>query len=346
MMIALPCTAFSDNNMMVKKVQFNDFKIPQLPVSQLLFTEYKSDSVLNVIPLSDNENTIILKMTSDVPNGVEYYISLFDMESNEYVTANTSANSTDNMIGPIYANEFKISNLTGGHHYVMRLATSRNTSTVSGEVYTDNTGKSTLSVVDIAETYNPVSSLPPTDDLGDLGIINDNTLTDTSSVTRAQMATLARNLLPPEKIDPSFGYVDFSGNEFKDVPDDHWAIKVITALSKLHVINGVGNELYLPDQNITYQQAVKIMVCLLGYSEYAEQNGGYPQGYLKCAELLGISDKITPDQTATWKDISLLLQKSLDVPHLQISELNVRNGKAYLQNQDITYRKMLLNNKQ
>ena len=38
-------------------------------------------------------------------------------------------------------------------------------------------------------------------------------------------------------------------------------------------INGTGNNLFSPDSHVTYEQAIKILVGVLGYGVEAEKNG-------------------------------------------------------------------------
>ena len=49
-----------------------------------------------------------------------------------------------------------------------------------------------------------------------------------------------------------------------------------------------------PDENVTFGDAAKILVCALGYEEVAQQRGGYPSGYVTVARERGFVDKSQP----------------------------------------------------
>ncbi len=76
------------------------------------------------------------------------------------------------------------------------------------------------------------------------------------------------------------------GTGFLDVPVEHWAAGVISAASKMELIQGVGNGMFEPDRGVTLDEAVKILVSALGYKDIAERSGGFPGGYIKMASDL------------------------------------------------------------
>ena len=73
-----------------------------------------------------------------------------------------------------------------------------------------------------------------------------------------------------------FFFYDVKGN---------FAESSINALCKMGIING-NNGYFEPDANIQYIHAVKMLVCALGYDIIAQENGGYPYGYLMTATNL------------------------------------------------------------
>ena len=119
--------------------------------------------------------------------------------------------------------------------------------------------------------------------LASMGIINgfeDGTFKPGESVTRAQFAKIMAF---------SLGHKDIvaSNQVFTDVPVDHWAAGNIEAMVSLGIINGMGDGTFAPENPVTYEQAVKMTVCALGYDAVAKNNGGYPDGYLKVATQRG-----------------------------------------------------------
>ena len=70
---------------------------------------------------------------------------------------------------------------------------------------------------------------------------------------------------------------------FTDVAPEHWAANNIVTAYKQGIINGMGDGTFAPEANVNYEQAVKMVVCALGYEQRALSLGGYPYGYLSVA---------------------------------------------------------------
>lgn len=143
--------------------------------------------------------------------------------------------------------------------------------------------------------------------LSDIGILtgkSDENFDPEGTLTRAEMATIAVRLLGVDNIS--------SGTEvFHDVPSSHWAYNNIATAYQLGIINGADKNTFLPEESLTYIQAVKILVCVLGYSVEAEALGGYPSGYLSKASQLGIL-KGTSGESINRGITAVLLYNSLD----------------------------------
>ncbi len=106
---------------------------------------------------------------------------------------------------------------------------------------------------------------------------------------------------------------------FSDVPVDHWAAGYICVASDLGVIAGDGDGAFRPDDEVTNQEAVKMLVSLLGYGPMAEQQGGYPIGYLQVGIVQGITEGLTlvGDEAATRGDVARMASNALSVPLMQ-----------------------------
>ncbi len=103
--------------------------------------------------------------------------------------------------------------------------------------------------------------------------------------------------------------------EFTDVPADHWAYSFIAQAAALGIVNGMGDGTFAPDEYVTYQQAMKIVVCALGYGVGAEHKGGYPHGYVMTAMNLGLTpSEAIMTENADRGEIMIMLAKALDVP--------------------------------
>lgn len=122
------------------------------------------------------------------------------------------------------------------------------------------------------------------------------------TVTRAEMATIICRLL---------GQTDGlkRSNDFSDVPTKHWANTYVGKAAELGIINGYGNGKFGPSDNVTYEQAVTMIIRGIGYTEDAENMGGYPDGYLDLAKGLGLLDGISAQKSEALSraDIATLL---------------------------------------
>lgn len=68
----------------------------------------------------------------------------------------------------------------------------------------------------------------------------------------------------------------------------HWAETYITAASEKGIVNGYGNGLFGPNDMVTYEQAVAMIIRTIGRESEAIYYGGYPQGYLTVADFSGL----------------------------------------------------------
>ncbi len=103
---------------------------------------------------------------------------------------------------------------------------------------------------------------------------------------------------------------------FPDVKSDHWANANINTAFDLGIINGFDDGLFRPDDPVTYEQALKMLVCTLGYEPFAEAAGGYPTGYTNQAAELGMTDKVTGltySQNAPRGVVAQIMFNSLEV---------------------------------
>lgn len=140
------------------------------------------------------------------------------------------------------------------------------------------------------------------DENGDLRL-NDN-------ITRAEAAKMicvAGNINLPSNTGEKI---------FDDVAADHWAYQYIYAVKENKIINGDGNGNFNPENNITNEEIVKMIVCLLGYGEMAEQQSGYPAGYTATASRIGITSNLNlkTKTPATRNDVAIMISNALDTP--------------------------------
>ena len=143
----------------------------------------------------------------------------------------------------------------------------------------------TLSFKDVPTTHNYYEAIM---NLVAEGIVNgmgDGTYQPEGAVTRAQFAKIICYAT-------DVGDVTYSEAEkaiFTDVAPGHWAANNIKTAYDLKIINGMGDGTFAPENNVLYEQAVKMAVCALGYTQLeADREGGYPTGYIYLASKAGL----------------------------------------------------------
>ena len=78
-------------------------------------------------------------------------------------------------------------------------------------------------------------------------------------LTRAQFAALACKLLG--KVDEA---VALAGKtDFADVPETHWSTGYVNYAAANKIINGDGDGKFRPDDSVKYEEAIKVIVCVL-----------------------------------------------------------------------------------
>lgn len=123
-----------------------------------------------------------------------------------------------------------------------------------------------------------------------------------NTMTRAEIATLiCRVLDQSDNLKLS--------NNFPDVPTNHWANPYIGKAVELGIVNGYDTGKFGPSDNVTYEQAITVIIRGIGYTEDAENMGGYPDGYLTLAGELGLLDNISAQkgEAISRADIAILL---------------------------------------
>lgn len=191
-----------------------------------------------------------------------------------------------------------------------------------------------LTTVAFAATYTDVAEdsayYEAVETLNKLGIVTgyeDGTYKPEAGVTRAEMAALIARIQ---------GFGDSASaqaaTDFADVPASHWASGYIANAAASGIINGYGDGNFGPEDNVLFEQAVKMVMATLGYTPYAEYNGGYPGGFMAAAQrynvLVGVSNA-TMGSNANRGTIAQLLANAIDTPLMQQTGWNTKGEVDY-----------------
>ena len=170
---------------------------------------------------------------------------------------------------------------------------------------------STLAYTDVAEGTVVSEAVSILSNLNILTGFEDGTFRPAETVTRAQMAAIICRVLGyEEQANSSKG-----STVFNDVAADHWASGYINVAQAQQIINGYGDGNYGPEDKVTYEQAVKMIVSALGYDLAAQSKGGYPTGYLAIASSKGITKNANGrvGDAAARSTIAVLAYNALEV---------------------------------
>lgn len=162
----------------------------------------------------------------------------------------------------------------------------------------------------------------------------DGTFKPGKTITRAEFAkVMASTLGVGEAAKYAMGET-----KFNDVPASHWAAGYINVVSDMKVINGRGDGNFGPNDNVTYAEAITMIVRALGYEPKAKAMGGYPGGYLAVAAEEDITDDVTVVSgiPANRGDVSIMVDNSLTVDMMEQTSFGddknweVKKGKTIL----------------
>lgn len=123
--------------------------------------------------------------------------------------------------------------------------------------------------------------------LGVVDGMSDGKFVPEGTLTRAQFCKMAIVMRGDDNQEPTYR----NRTIFSDVASNHWARGYINlaASGENAFISGMGNGKFAPDENITFAQAVTILVRLLGYSD-ADTGMQWPEGYLSLAGTIGLTE--------------------------------------------------------
>ncbi|MBR5236793.1 MAG: S-layer homology domain-containing protein [Clostridia bacterium] len=123
-----------------------------------------------------------------------------------------------------------------------------------------------------------------------------------------------------------------AGVKFNDVAANHWAAGYINWAADAGIVNGRGNGAFDPDANVTYQEAVKMIVAAMGFAPLAENRGGYPTGYMAIANTYGIQNGVamTPATGAASRaGVAQLVYNAFDAPLMDAAFITLSGDDEY-----------------
>ncbi len=126
--------------------------------------------------------------------------------------------------------------------------------------------------------------------LSALGIVEGDVeaFDESENITRAEYVQYIVKLLGvTETLGISEGSMPFS-----DVPLAYWAAPYIAYANSVGLISGYQNGEFGPEDWLTYEQAIKIVLAAIGHTEKNTYFTGYPHSYVQFADKLGLLDNV------------------------------------------------------
>lgn len=145
-----------------------------------------------------------------------------------------------------------------------------------------------------------------------LGIINgyeDGTFGPAQNITRAEFAKIAVTAGGAKE---TATMLEGNASSFKDVKAGQWYTGWINASESLGIFLGDGNGNFRPNDTITNQEVITVLMRLLGYND--NLTGTWPVNYVTQANKDGILDDVavTAAQAAKRGDVVVMLDATLD----------------------------------
>ena len=139
---------------------------------------------------------------------------------------------------------------------------------------------------DVDENADYAEAVKYLDDVGIMRGDNNGNFNPNQTVTRAEMATIICNMLGETE--------DLTVSDtFSDVSRTHWANKYISKASEFGLVSGYGSGKFGPNDSVTYEQVLTMVVRAMALEEEAIQAGGYPDGYIEIAHERGYINRLS-----------------------------------------------------
>jgi hypothetical protein len=198
-------------------------------------------------------------------------------------------------------------------------------------------------------------------ELSALNIVNgydDGTFQPDRNVSRAEITKMIVTALGKSAVSAADAAAG-KDTQFADVTANHWAAGFVaagTSSAASNFINGYSDTAFGPEDNVTYAQAIKMLVAALGYTSFATNEGGWPSGYLKYGYSLGLTDGlsgISNDQQLNRGQVAQLIDNALKAPICvtsgyttniygqQVPNVVVKNGQGDLDDVKDGYQDLL-----
>lgn len=179
---------------------------------------------------------------------------------------------------------------------------------------------------DVAEDSTYAEAVEVLSALGILNGYEDGSFKPDAVITRAEVVAVVNRLQGLSDAAKAAAGTSM----YTDVATSDWFAGDVNLASQMGIVSGDGNGLFRPNDQVKYEEAVKMMVAALGYNqEYVLKQGGWPTGYLVIATDKGVTKglAVSAGEPAHRGVVAKLAYQSLTAPMMVLSTYD-DEGKA------------------
>lgn len=174
--------------------------------------------------------------------------------------------------------------------------------------------------------------------LQDIGIVSED-FVDDRSITRAEFIGIIMNM-----IEERLSEKEYPNAPFSDITASADNYNAICAAYERGLVSGDVDGFFYPNRMVSYYEAVKILISALGYDKVADALGGYPAGYIRCAQDLRVIKGFTVADAEALKngEAANLIKKALSVRVGEIAEIGTGGVKHISSDETFMWKEMRL----
>ncbi len=192
---------------------------------------------------------------------------------------------------------------------------------------------SAATFTDVADTASYSEAVEALAALGAISGYEDGTFQPNNNITRAEVTTMVVAALNMTADAQNSG----STTQFADVnANAAWAAGYVNVGVAQNFISGMSATEFAPSENVTYAQVLTMLTRILGYGDFAEARGGYPNGYLTAASTAGILTGVAAgaNDAMTRAQVAQLIWNAVQAPMLDITTFSTSTTGMEMQKMD------------
>lgn len=156
------------------------------------------------------------------------------------------------------------------------------------------------------------------------------------SITRAELTVILLRFTGIS--DKYFMNVSASELNFSDVAADSWYYGAVKTACEIGMVKGYDDGTFRPDKTVSFNEAVKMVICAIGYGAVAEESGSYPLGYMTVASKLKITKNLKADKNdkTLRKTVAKMMFNALEANTLKRA-IDGKNGATAFTDNGVTF---------